>query len=36
MKMNDDQMLAVVFGISVGLTVLLGMCLGFIVRWIIG
>jgi hypothetical protein len=34
--MNDDQMLAVIFGISVGLTILLGMGLGFIVRWIIG
>ena len=34
--MNDDQMLAVVFGISVGLTILLGAVLGFIIRWMFG
>lgn len=34
--MNDDQMLAVIFGVSVGLTILLGMGLGFIVSWVFG
>lgn len=34
--MNDDQLLAVIFGIAVGLTVLFGMGLGLIISWLLG
>lgn len=34
--MNDDQLLAVIFGIAVGLTVLFGIGLGLFVSWLLG
>lgn len=33
--MNDDQMLAVIFGITTGLIILFGMGLGLLVSWIV-
>lgn len=33
--MNNDQMLAVLFGVAVGCILLLGALIGFIINWVL-
>lgn len=34
--MNDDELLAVIFGVAVGCTLLIGAGMGLFVNWLLG